>query len=235
MISILPIIIDVVLVALLLFFIASGYKRGLILGISGIIILVIAFYGAGKISATYSDRFKPMIEPIVVKLVNKSVTETEEQYKATPPKTTETKSEMDTVGLESLLNLGIFKGTAENIITDVKKSVTQVGQEFKNAVSNKLTDTVTYILTFIAAYIIITIILTLALRLLDFVFKAPGLGLINGAGGMVFGAAKGLVILFAIAWAMRYFGGIFPDETVGKTVFLKWLMSNNLLTAFLGI
>ncbi len=235
MLSIFPIIIDIVLLFLLLLFIISGYKRGLILGISGIIIIIIAFLGAGKIAGTYSDRFKPMIEPLVVKLVNKSVTETEEQYKTSPSQTAASGSELDTVGLESLLNLGIFKDTAENIITDLKKSVTKVGQEFKSAVASRLTSSVSYILTFIASYIVITIILTLALRLLNFVFRAPGLGLINGAGGMVLGAAKGMLILFAIAWAMRYFGGVFPDETLSKTVFLKWLMGNNLLTAFLGI
>jgi uncharacterized membrane protein required for colicin V production len=73
------------------------------------------------------------------------------------------------------------------------------------------------------------------IRILDAAFKLPGLGFINGTGGFVFGFIKGMLILFAIAWAMRYFGGVFPDEAAGKTVFLKWLMSNNLLAAFFGV
>lgn len=229
----LPIIIDLILIIILAAFLISGANKGFILGISGIIIMIAAFYGARVIADTYSDRFKPMIEPIVSRLVDKSVTEASEEKKESPKN--DSKDELDTVGLESLLKFGLFEKTAQKTIDELKGNITVVGQEFKNAASMKITDSVTYILTFTASYLIITILLSFVLRLLNFAFRLPGLGFINGAAGFALGLVKGMLILFIIAWAMRYFGGVFPEETTDNTVFLKWLMSNNLLAAFFGV
>lgn len=230
----LPIIIDVVLVIILAGFSFNGVRKGLILGISGIVIMIISFYAAGVVANTYSERFKPMIEPIVSKLVDKSVTQAKSDETPSTANSN-SKDEVGTLGLDSLLKLGLFKDTAQNVITDLKGTITTVGQDFKNAVTKKVTASVTYILTFITAYLVITLVLTLLARLLDAAFKLPGLGFINGTGGFLLGFIKGMLVLFVIAWAMRYFGGIFPDETTDKTVILKWLMSNNLLAAFFGV
>lgn len=231
----LAIVIDVFLILILAVSVLNGAKKGFILGISGILIMVAAFYGAGVMANTYSDRFKPMIEPIVSRFVESSVTETiQEHSKATAAKPNQA-DELSTLGLESLTNLGLFKGTSQKILDELKGTVTTVGQDFKNAVSKKITSSVTYIFTFILAYLLITILLYLATRLLDAAFKLPGIGFFNNAGGFALGLVKGMLILFVIAWAMRYLGGFFPDETTDKTVFLKWLMSNNLLAAFFGV
>ncbi len=229
----LPVIIDVVLILIVAVSVLNGVKRGFILSISGIVIMIASFYAAGMIANTYSDRFKPMIEPTVSKFVDSSVLEAKQQ--ASSNISGAAKDELSTVGLDSLLKMGLFEGTAQKIIDDLKGSVTTVGQDFKKAVSNKVTSSVAYILTFMVAYLLMTIVLFLVMRVLDAAFRLPGLGLLNSAGGFALGAAKGMLLLFAIAWAMRYFGGIFPDETVDKTVFLKWLMKNNLLAAFFGV
>lgn len=228
------IVIDVVLVAILAVFIYFGVQKGFILGISGIIVLVVSFYGAGIIANTYSDRFTPMIEPIVSKYVEKSVTDAKSNQTSAVVAKNE-KDPVGTLGLDSLHRLGLFSDTAQKLVDDLKGKVTTIGQEFISLVTKKVSTSVSYILTFIASCILITLILNILIRILDAAFKLPGLGLINGTGGFILGFFKGMLILFAIAWAMRYFGGVFPDEAAGKTVILKWLMSNNLLAAFFGV
>ncbi len=230
----LPIIIDLLLVLIVAVSVINGVKKGFIVSISGIVIMIASFYGAGVIANTYSDRFKPMIEPTVSKFVDSSVLEAKKEQ-ANSNTASSAKDELSTLGLDSLLKMGLFEGTAQKIIEELKGTVTTVGQDFKKAVSNKVTSSVAYILTFMVAYLLMTIVLFLVMRVLDAAFRLPGLGLLNSAGGFALGAVKGMLILFVIAWAMRYFGGIFPDETADKTVFLKWLMRNNLLAAFFGV
>jgi uncharacterized membrane protein required for colicin V production len=229
-----PIIIDVVLVIIMASFIYFGIQKGFILSISGIIILVASFYGAGIIANTYSERFRPMIEPIVSKYVDKSVSETKKEQTSAQA-ASNAKDPLGTLGLESLKNMGLFSETAQKLVDELKDKVTTIGQDFTSLVSKRITASVSYILTFAAACILITILLTIVLRVLDAAFKLPGLGFINGTGGFLLGFIKGMLVLFAIAWAMRYFGGVFPDEAADKTVILKWLMGNNLLATFFGV
>jgi len=231
----LSIIIDLVLLVILALFIISGYRRGFIKSVSGIIALVLAFYGAGFVAARYSHKFTPMLEPFISGIVDKSVNETREEYIEETGQLPDEEDELDTIGMGSLLNLGIFKGTAAKIIEDLKENVTHAGQSFKTAVANRLTESVTYILTFIVVFLLIIIFFTILANLINLAFRLPGLDAINSAGGMLLGAVKGLLVLFAVAWAMRYLGRVFPENTLNNTYFLRFLMSNNLLTAFLGV
>ncbi|HHU04939.1 MAG TPA: CvpA family protein [Clostridiales bacterium] len=230
----LSIIIDVVLLVILALFIIGGYKKGFVKAVSGIIALVIAFYGAGFVAGKYSHNFTPMLEPFISGIVDKSVAETREEYIEAGEMPDE-ENELDTIGMGSLLNLGIFRGTAAKIIEDLKENFSHAGQSFKTAVANKLTESVTYILTFIVVFLLIIILFAILANLINLAFRLPGLDILNSAGGIVLGAVKGLLVLFAIAWAMRYLGKVFPEDTLNKTYILSFLMSNNLLTAFLGV
>ncbi|NLL45419.1 MAG: CvpA family protein [Clostridiales bacterium] len=231
----LSIIIDIILLIILALFIRGGYKKGFILGVSSVIALIIAFYGAGLVAGAYSHKFTPMLEPIISGIVDKSVSETKKEYSEDPTQTPEDKNELDTIGMGSLLNLGIFKGTASKIIEELKDSISDVGQSFKAAVASRITESVTYIITFIVVFLLIIILFSIVANLLNLACRLPGLELLNNAGGIVLGAVKGLLVLFALAWAMRYCIGVFPEDTLDKTYFLRFLMSNNLLTAFLGV
>jgi len=231
----LSVIIDIVLLAVLALFVIGGYKKGFIKSVSGIIALVVAFYGAGFVAERYSQKFAPMLEPFVSAVVDKSVSQTRKEYIEEAGELPDEENELDTIGYESLLNLGIFKGTATKIIEDLKEDLAYAGQSLKTAVANKLTHSFSYILTFAVVFLLLIILLTILLNLLNLAFKLPGLDLLNSAGGMALGAVKGLLVLFAVAWAMRYLGKVFPEDTLNNTYFLRFLMSNNLLAAFLGV
>lgn len=229
-----PIIIDIVLVAILAVFIYFGVQKGFILGVGGILALVVAIYVAGIVANTYSSWFTPMIEPIVSKYVDNSVTAAKNELTGAVDNTV-AKIPVGNLGLESLQRLGLFSDTAQKLVDELKYNEKSIGQEFISLVTKKVSTSIAYILTFIATCLIITILLNILIRILDAAFMLPGLGFVNDTGGFLLGFAKGMLILFVVAWAMRYFGGVFPYETTEKTILLKWLMGNNLLAAFFGI
>ena len=72
------IIIDLLLIGILALCVWNGYRKGLILGISGILALVVAFYGANLIAETYSSEFTSMGEHFIAVFVDIKVDDTAE-------------------------------------------------------------------------------------------------------------------------------------------------------------
>jgi hypothetical protein len=100
------IIIDLLLIGILALCVWNGYRKGLILGISGILALVVAFYGANLIADTYSSEFISMVKPFIAGIVDKSVDETsvdiEEPRGADGPDRTADPEQVYEVSYESL-------------------------------------------------------------------------------------------------------------------------------------
>lgn len=234
-----PVLIDVVLIGIVVLCVWNGYRKGLILGIGGILALVIAFYGSNLIAETYSPEFTAMLNPIVSGIVNKSVDDAKEtvnsdDYSYSGP--AEGKGdEVYSVSFESLRNIGILRSAAENITNEIRDDLKGAGQSLKDALVEKLCSTIAYVLALAVFFILILIVFTVLANIVNLAFKLPGLEVINDVSGAVFGLVKGLILVFAIAWLVRFLGAVLPEETVDKTLVLGWLMDNNPITAIFGI
>jgi uncharacterized membrane protein required for colicin V production len=100
---------------------------------------------------------------------------------------------------------------------------------------HKLAGTLAYVAVLIIVFILIVIIFTVIANLLNLACKLPGLELLNEIGGALLGLLKGLIYIFAISWALRFFGFLIPESMVNKTVMLKWLMNHNPIIAIFGL
>ena len=72
-------------------------------------------------------------------------------------------------------------------------------------------------------------------NLISLSFHIPGLEVINGILGAIFGLGEGAVFAFFIAWLLRFGGMLLKAEVVEETILLKWLQSVNPLVEFFGI
>ncbi len=233
------VLIDIVLLLIIALCAYKGYRKGLILGISGILAIVISLYGANLIAETYSPEFTDVIQPFVSGIVYKSVDEAEEKtqekdYVYVGPEEGED-DETYAVSYESLRNIGILKTAAERITDDVRGNVSKVGHELKEALSEKLTSTAAYVLTLVISFILIMIIFTVIANIVNLAFKLPGLEFLNEILGLAFGLCKGLIFAFAIAWVVRFLGFIIPEEIIDRTLLLDWFIEMNPIPAILGI
>lgn len=226
------IIIDLALVGILALCVLNGYKKGLIMGISGILALIVAFYGANLIAETFSSEFTSMIEPMIRDLVGGAVEETKEEL---PADQDNGEGEVYQISYNSLKKLGILESAAEKLAEELKDEVREVGSSLKSAIVHKLSSAIAYVATLIIVFILIIIIFKLLANVLNFAFKLPGLNLINGIGGAALGLIKGMLLLFIITWAARFIGFLVPGSVVEKTVALKWLMNNNPIINIFGI
>lgn len=222
-------IIDLILIAIIAFCAWNGYRKGFIMGISGILALIVAFYGAQIIADTYSQEFNSMLKPFVSGIVDSAVAKVQED-------TVDTFDEEDVYGVtyDALGNIGILKSAARDIADEIANKVERTGQTMREEIVSVLCSKISYILTVVVVFLLILIVFTVIANIINLAFKLPGLEFINELFGALFGFAKGAVIVVAIAWVMRYLGVLVDEDIVNKTVLLEWLMEHNLVTKFFG-
>lgn len=223
------IIIDLVLIAIVAFCAWNGYRKGFIMGISGILALVIAFYGAQIVADTYSQEFTSMLKPFVSGIVDGAVADVQEEN-------SQQYSDNDVYGVtyDALGNIGVLKSAAEDIAQEISERVERTGQTMREEIVNVLCSKIAYVLTAVVVFLLILIVFTILANILNLAFKMPGLESINEIFGGIFGFAKGAVIIVAIAWVMRYLGVLIDEDIINKTILLEWLMEHNLVTKFFG-
>lgn len=222
-------VLDLVLVAIIALCAWNGYRKGFILGVSGILALIVAFYGAHLLADTYSQEFTTLLEPFVSGIVDSTV-----ESQTMEENVSEEELDAYDITYASMGKLGIMKSAADNLAEEIEERVKETGQQLRATLVETLCSKLAYVATAVIAFLLIIIIITVIANVLNLAFKLPGLEVINYVFGILFGLAKGLIFAFAIAWVLRYTGFIFKQETIDETILLKWLMEHNLLAHFFG-
>ena len=222
-------VLDLVLLAIIALCAWNGYRKGFILGVSGILALIVAFYGAHLLADTYSQEFTSLLEPFVSGIVDSAV-----EDQTLEENVSEEELNASDITAVSLGKLGIMKSAADNIADEIDQRIKETGQQLRETLVEVLCSKLAYVATAVIAFLLIIIIFTVVANILNLAFKLPGLEFINYLFGTLFGLAKGLIFAFAIAWVLRYTGFIFGEKTIEDTILLQWLMEHNLLAHFFG-
>ena len=223
-------IIDLVLLLIILLCAWRGFRNGLIAGILAICALLFSVYAADILADTYSGEFTKMLEPFVTGVVDTATSAADDYYekKGVEPQVLE-KTKMTVKGV------GFMKSASDIVSKEIAEEETETGSVLRRAIVDKLCSVAAYVLTYIIMFVLLIIIFGVIGNLFNLAFKLPGLELVNGVLGTLLGLAKGLIYVFAIAWALRFTGMLLPEEKVNSTILLKWLMDTCPLVGFLGL
>lgn len=241
-----PILIDVVLLAVLAVFILTGARRGLILGIAGLLALFISLAGAYYLARTFSPAVSAWIQPRISASLQEKFTRAADQpdERTDGPDTgggSEQSGENAGAGNEGaaitqtgdsqvvllLKKLGLYDSVAKYISGAVTQRVNSAGEAVSTALAATLSQSIAFWALFLLCFVLLLILVKLVSRALNLVARLPGLNLLNRLGGALFGLVSGLLVLFLIAWATRFLGSLLPEETVSKTYFLRTLIETN--------
>lgn len=203
-----PIVLDIITVALLLFFLWRGKRRGLIKTIAGILVLILAFVGAGLLA-------KSTAPAISEKLVTPHVTE------FLTPKAAGLSDATPGAFYEMLLTLGIPESLAQNITDSSPMS-----DMLLNA-SKTIGEKVTYALLCLIYFIALLLILKCIFGLLDRVFDLPILSFVNGLGGLLCGGIWGYLFIMLLGTIFLNAGLFFDRSTLSQTHILGFIISTN--------
>ncbi|MBQ4381411.1 MAG: CvpA family protein [Oscillospiraceae bacterium] len=244
-------IIDIVLIAIVVFCAWRGFRAGLITSIIGVVAVVVAIYGANLIAATYSGEFVGMTEPFVSGLVDSVETkimgytpsaeeednETQDSNTFVPvlPVLGEDAKNVLKVCTSVLRQMGLAPEIADRIASDVDDSVDTVSAGMNAQLTTALCEKLCFIGVFIVAFLLIMIIFTAIGNVLDLVFGLPGLENINHILGGLLGAVKGAAIVIVICCVLRYLGIVLTPAVLDSTFITKRLMESNLVADILKI
>ena len=238
-------IIDLVLLGILIICVWSGYKKGVIMGVGGILCIIVAVYGANLLANSFSYDVVPALKPFangytetmmngsdstVMKRMgwDGSTYRVEDLVEMYPNRKLEFCSTCyQTLGFDENLS----DRMAEKAVTYARES----GSSIRAAVGQILCETVSYAACFLVAFLLILIILTVIGNLPNLSYKLPRFDILNDILGAVLGLVTGLMLCAVLVWALRFLGKLIGTDTLASTRIGGWLLRQGYLTRYLGI
>lgn len=218
-----PIVIDLILAAVLVFFIWLGSRKGFILTLCSLVAVIVALVGANLIA----DALAPKVADAIQPRLEQSIQESLEQ------KALEVSAE-DSLGVAEVLAAlrdkgGLYEWAADGL-EEALKSTPGVSESIAHqaaVAASALAEQIARGILFSVAFLLVLIAWFFVSHALDLVSKLPVINSLNHTLGGVLGAVKGLIILYVAAWVLSSLTGTISMETAEGTHLLSFLLSHS--------
>ena len=238
-------IIDLVLLGILIVCIWSGYKKGIIMGVGGILCIIVAIYGANLLANSFSYDVVPALKPFANGYTETLIGGNDSAVMKRMGWDGSTYSPEDLVEMypERKLEfcsacyqvLGIDAVTADRMAEKAVTYKQESGVSIRAAVGQILCETISYAGCFLIAFVLIVIILTVIGNLPNLSWKLPRLDIVNDIVGALLGLATGLMFCAVLVWALKFMGMLIGSDTLASTRIGGWLLQKNFLLKYLGV
>lgn len=236
--------IDIILLAILLHGAWSGYKKGLIMGIGGILCIIVSIYGANLLANTFSHDVVPALKPFAGGFMEGRIDAEEgvldsmgwggldysvDDLLAIHP---EDKDEFAAACYE---NIGIDPRSASAMAEGALEYAQTNGTGVVEGVIHQLCESVSYVGCFVLAFLLIIIVLTVVGNLPNLSYKIPHLDIVNDIAGTLLGIVNAAMLCVVLVWCLKFMGIIIGGDTLGETVLGNWFSQKDFLFPYLGI
>lgn len=239
------IIIEVLLLIILLVCIWTGYKKGLVMCIGTILAIIISLYVGDLLADTFSPALRPVARPFVSGyldgtegVVNSSLSallngnsaglSVEDAIKQNPGIRQE-------LCQKSYQKVGINEAAAKQMAARAVSKADKDSVTLQSAIVDVMCSDFTYLIGFLVFFLLSMIILTVIANLVNLNLKIPGNERLNRIGGIIAGAATGLIFCFIAGWALRFCGGFLPESGMKYTFLTSFFVHFNFMSLFLSI
>ena len=236
-------VIDLVLIAILVICAWSGYKKGLLMGIGGVLVIVVGIYGANLLANVFSYDLEPALRPFVFGyaegVINNDSAVREQlgwsRYDySMEDLLSQHPDRQEEFCQTSYETMGIDGATAGSMARRAVTYAQESGGTVTGAMKHILSQTVSYVAIFIVAFLLIVIILTVLGNLPNLSYKIPQLDLVNDIAGALLGLVTGFLFCVTLVWALKFLGLLLGDALAESRVG-GWLLSKNYLLPYLGL
>ncbi len=220
------ILIDVVLLAVLLLFIALGAHRGFILTLFSLAAVIVALVGANLAADILAPKLAASIEPKLAQ----SIQETLEERILTAS----TEDEPSVVDVLAALKEkgGFYQWAADQLEDTLHSGITETASQAAAAAAAMVAQQLAHGLIFLIGFFAVLLIWTLLSHALDLVARLPGLSSLNRTAGGILGCLKGIIVLYLAAWILCDLTGFISSETASQTHLLSLLVQHSPLELF---
>ena len=234
-------ILDIVLLLIVALCTWSGYRKGLIGGIAGILVVVIALFGGSLLSSAYSREVVPVLEPFVDGYIDSQNTRDTILAQILGYKTDrsledvleEDGSRRYKYAEECMKELGIYQDRAEEMAVKAVEYSERNGVSMTDAVVSVLCDTIAFVGGLTIAFLLILILLVAIGNIGNLSFRLPNLELLDEIGGAVLGFVKGFLYCVLLCWLLSFLGKVIGEDTIKNTTLAQFFLQVRFLTGSL--
>ena len=227
------IFIDLIIIGIVVYCAWRGYRNGLIRGAFGVVALIVCLLVANIAASAYSEEFEGALNPFVGGIVDTAFADLSMDAFEYDEIEHDNDSEQFRDAYNALREIGLPIPAAIKI-AELAVEDGQDERSLPTMVAERLSSTLSYIAVFAVAFALMAIIFAVIGNLIGFVFALPGLKLLDSIIGVVFGLAKGLIVVLTIGAIVRYFG-LLAIDILEETIILNHLVNNNIIAEMLGI
>jgi len=212
---------DLIIAALLLFFLWRGYKKGFVMTLCSFLAIFVAFIGATAVSNTLAEPMTQTIRPLVEESIYQLLEEHHGEVDVSSLLDSETPGEIQIPLEEALAALKespAYKGFAGAIQEAVETGMVAAGANAA-VVVDYIARQVARIFLFIVAFGLIMILWSLLSRALDLAFRLPVLSTLNRWCGGVLGLGKGALVVFILCCLLK--GSYLPQDAIQNSYLLN--------------
>ena len=225
------IVLDLILAALLLFFLWRGYSKGFVLTLCGLLAVFVALIG-GSILADALAR--PVARAVVPALEGHLQDSIGSYFQYAPPAADS--SVPDTFfsdltlpqALEALQGTALFGGLAEAFAQAVDRGAESVAAGVIQALAEYAAVQLTRAVLFLVCFIAVLAAWTLLSRALDLAFRLPVLSTLNHWSGAALGLLRGTVLIFIACQLLK--GSFLPQNLIQESLLLRFFCTANFLS-----
>ncbi|MBQ6273425.1 MAG: CvpA family protein [Oscillospiraceae bacterium] len=232
-------ILDIVLLLIVALCTWSGYRKGLIGGIAGILVVVIALFGGSLLSSAYSREVVPVLEPFVDGYIDSQNTRDDILEKlnygysdlSLEDVLARDSSLRYKYAEECMKTVGIYQDRAEEMAVKAVETADRNGVSMTEAVVSVLCDTASFVGGLTVAFLLILILLVAIGNIGNLSFRLPNLELLDEIGGAVLGFVKGFLYCVLLCWLLSFLGLIIGRDTIEDSALAQFFLQIKFLTS----
>lgn len=243
----LPVIVNLLLIVVIVVCAWQGFKKGIIMGIIGVLVIILSLYGAQLLSDTFSYEVIPVLKPFVSGFVETRTEKTtfeafgyeadiNGEYHVSKSVTDLIAEQPDArfeISSRVYRSLGLYGSVADDMASKTVSYADQNNATLPSSVVTILCQSITWYGGFLIAFILLFTALTVVVNLLNLSFRIPYIGIVNDLGGLGIGIFTGLLICAVIVWALQFTGLILPEDSLGSASVAGWFLDRDMLANYI--
>lgn len=242
-------IINLVLIGIILVCAWQGFKKGIIMGIIGVLVIILSLYGAQLLSDTFSYEIIPVLKPFVSGVMDSRVEDT--AYSVLGYEPDENGNYNVTESLDDMLakmpesrqeicrwayhDLGLYDDIAEDMAQKAVDYADQNDASVSSAITAILCQSISWYGGFLLAFILLFAAMTVIVNLPNLSFRIPYIGILNDLVGLGIGIFTGFLFCSILVWVLQFAGLVLPQDTLQNAGVAAWFLDKNMLASYITL
>ncbi len=219
-------VIDVLVLFTLAFFAWNGFRKGFFLSLATLVIFFVSIMIGTAVANQNVETASVAFDSILDWVAESATQEAIDKIGQNPGDLTD--AQLTVVIKDSFASMGIRPSASTYLASEVKTMMKSVeASTLYESISQVFIRALAWIILFFAGFVITNLLLSLIANFVATIFKLPVLKQLDSIGGIAMGFINGLLLMFSLGLALRYFGILFPQELLNKTVFLRFFIEVN--------